>query len=188
MEPLGLLTEQLSALTSTLDDPGTDLKTMLDVLSAELTAAVPSYLGFTLTLHLDDGPVTLTTADRNLARAAQARIAFPLATAPSEDLAGTLVCYARDPGSFVALVAETRLFYGSDTQILLDDQLPGTAPVPAGIAGLDNHMVINRAIGVLISRGHSPAQAHTELLRRAAAGGFTVPTVAAQVLSGTNAP
>ena len=56
-DPFGLLTQQLGDLTITLDDPGTDLKAMLDVLSDDLTAAVPSYLGLTLTLQLDHGPL-----------------------------------------------------------------------------------------------------------------------------------
>jgi hypothetical protein len=46
--------------------------------------------------------------------------------------------------------------------------------------------VINRAIGVLISRGDSPAQAHDELRRRAAAGPNTLPEAAEQILRTTN--
>jgi hypothetical protein len=105
---------------------------------------------------------------------------------PREDPTGTPVCYARDPGSFVVLATENWLAFGTGAQILLDDQLPCTEPAqPAGISGLDNHMVINRAIGVLISRGHSPAQAHAELLRRAAMDRCSAASVAGKVLSGT---
>jgi hypothetical protein len=187
MDPFGLLTEQLGELTITLGDPGTDLKAMLDVLSDDLTAAVPSYLGLTLTLHLDQGPVTLTTVDTDLALAAGARIEFPLATMPSVDHAGTLVCYARRPGSFVALAAETGLVLRPRGQHILDDPKPSTAPTqPAGISGLGNLTVINRAIGVLISGGRSPAQAHAELLRRAGLDGRALPEVAEEVVSGTN--
>jgi hypothetical protein len=212
MDPFGLLTEQLGDLTITLDDPGTDLKAMLDVLSDDLTAAVPSYLGLTLTLHLDDGPVTLTTVDADLALGAGAWIEFPLATLASADPASTLVCYARRPGSFVALAtalnnqapaspgcvsavnlywmaAETGLVLRPGGQHMLDSPVPGAAPVqPAGISGLDSLTVINRAIGVLISGGLGPAQAHSELLRRAAVDGCALPEVAEAVVSGTNLP
>jgi hypothetical protein len=186
-EPSGLLTQQLGDLTITLDDPGTDLKAMLDVLSDDLTAAVPSYLGLTLTLQLDHGPVTLTTVDADLALAAGARIELPLATLPSADPAGTLVCYARRPGSFVALALAPVLRPGG--QRMQDCVVPGAAPIqPAGISGLDNLTVINRAIGVLISGGLGPAQADAELLRRAAVDGRALPEVAEEVVSGTNLP
>ena len=64
MDRSGLMTQQLGDLTITLDDPGTDLKATLDVLSDDLTAAVPSYLGFTLTLQLDHGSERRTNPAR----------------------------------------------------------------------------------------------------------------------------
>ncbi len=184
-DPSGFLTEQLGDLTITLDDPGTDLKAILDVLSDDLTAAVPSYLGLTLTLQLDHGTVTLTTVDADLALAAGAWIEFPLATQPSADPAGTLVCYARRPGSFVALA----LVLHPGGQHMQDCVVPRAEPIrPAGISGLDNVTVINRAIGVLISGGLAPAQADAELLRRAAVDGRALLEVAEEVVSGTNLP
>ena len=57
MDPFGRLSQQLGDLTLTLDDPGTDLKAILDVLCDDLTAAVPSFLGLTMTLNLDEGPL-----------------------------------------------------------------------------------------------------------------------------------
>ena len=39
-----------------LDDPGTDLNTILDVLVDDLSAAVSSFLGLTMTLHLSGFP------------------------------------------------------------------------------------------------------------------------------------
>ena len=39
------LTDQLDALTAALDDPGTDLQTILEVLVDDLSAAVSSFLG-----------------------------------------------------------------------------------------------------------------------------------------------
>jgi hypothetical protein len=187
-ESTGLLTQQLGDLTITLDDPGTDLKAMLDVLSDDLTAAVPSYLGLTLTLQLAHGPVTLTTVDAALALAAGARIEFPLATLPRADPAGTLVCYASRPDSFIALAAETGLVLRPGGQHMQDCVPSAAATRPAGISGLDNLTVINRAIGVLISGGLGPAQADAELVRRAAVDGRALPEVAEEVVSGMNLP
>jgi len=190
MDTCRLLTEQLGVLTLALDDPGTDLKAMLDVLSDDLVAAVPSFLGLTMTLILDDGAIALTTVDGDVTRAAGARIELALAMPRAEDDA-RLVCYARDSGSFGALAADVGLVGHSSQHVVRGggrlSSEPVTAPATApGITGLDGFAVINRAIGVLISRGDSPAQAHDELRRRAAAGPNTLPEAAEQILRTTN--
>ena len=186
MDPCRLLTEQLGVLTLALDDPGTDLKAMLDVLSDDLVAAVPSFLGLTMTLILDDGAIALTTVDGDVTRAAGARIELALAMPRAEDDA-RLVCYARDSGSFGALAADVGLVGHSGQHVVRDGGRLSSEQVTApGITGLDGFAVINRAIGVLISRGDSPAQAHDELRRRAAAGPNTLPEAAEQILRTTN--
>jgi hypothetical protein len=185
MDPFGLLTEQLGDLTLTLDDPGTDLKAMLDVLSDDLTASVPSFLGLTMTVNLDDGAIALTTVNGDLALAAGARIVVALAVPDAVDDA-SLVCYARDPGSFVAFAAGIGR---AGQHVILDGQPPSAQRSSApGISGLDSLAVINRAIGVLIYRGDSPAQAHDELRRRAAACRHTVCQAAEELMSTTNIP
>ena len=50
---------QLAALTETLDEPGADLQAMLQLLIDDLTQAVPSLLGLTLTVTRGGVPVTL---------------------------------------------------------------------------------------------------------------------------------
>ncbi|HEY4993239.1 MAG TPA: hypothetical protein VII33_14290, partial [Nakamurella sp.] len=72
------LTAQLNALTAALDDPGTDLETILDVLVDDLSAAVSSFLGLRMTLQLDGVPVTLTAMDAGLAVTAGASLTLPL--------------------------------------------------------------------------------------------------------------
>ncbi len=54
------LCRHLGALTDARDDPRTDLQAVLAVLADDLTAVVPSFLGLSMTLHLDGDPITLT--------------------------------------------------------------------------------------------------------------------------------
>jgi hypothetical protein len=183
------LTAQLGALTAALDDPGTDLETILDVLVDDLTAAVSSFLGLRMTLHQPDGcPVTLTTMGADTARTAGACLTLPLGRSTDEGPGGgTVVFYARNPGAFVDLAADLQRVHG---QVDLDGQLPssGDQPRRAGITGLAEHSVLNQAIGVLITRGHTPAEAQRELRRRAADTPHTLPEVAKHVLASTNSP
>jgi hypothetical protein len=74
---------------------------------------------------------------------------------------------------------------------VLDGDLPGTftsgPPREPGITGPAELSVIIQAIGVLITRGHTPDQALTELRRRAAVSLTSVSGVARHVLAATNA-
>jgi hypothetical protein len=149
------LSDQLGTLTAVLDDPGTDLHTVLHVLVDELSVAVSSFLGLRMTLQSEWFPVTLVAVDPDLALAAGTSLALPL---------------SRSTGA------------GAD--------LPRTSPPPAncGITGLAELSVVNQAIGVLITRGHTPAEARAELRSRTAVGLHSVTEVARHVLGSTNAP
>lgn len=184
------LAAQLGALTAALDDPGTDLKTILDVLVDDLTAAVSSFLGLKMTLQLDGCPVTLTTMDAEPPLIAGARLTLPLGQPTHDGPGGTVEFYARNPGAFVDLAADLQRVHHPDRPVHLDGRLPagGDQLHRAGITGLAEHSVVNQAIGVLITRGHTSAEAHRELRRHAADTLHTVPEVAEQVLASTNAP
>ena len=186
------LTDQLDALTAALDDPGTDLHAILDVLVDDLSAAVSSFLGLRMTLQSDWFPVTLTAIDPDLALSAGASLALPLGPAAGAGAGGTMVLYAGHPGAFVDLAADLERVPGLGGRVVLDGDLPGTsrphAPAPPGVTGLAELGVMNRAIGVLITRGHPPAEARAELRRRAAVGLTSVTEVARHVLASTNAP
>jgi len=184
------LTAQLDALTAALDDPGTDLETILDVLGDDLSAAVSSFLGLRMTLQLDGCPVTLTALDADLALTAGASLTLPLGRSTGEGPDGAVVFYARHPGAFVDLAADLQRVHDLDGQVYLDGHLPnaGDQPHRAGITGLAELSVVNQAIGVLITRGHTPAEAHAELRRRAAGSMHTVPDTARLVVASTNAP
>jgi hypothetical protein len=185
-----VLTAQLRVLTETLDDPGTDLSTILDVLVDDLSAAVPSFLGLQISLHLNGYPVVLTAIDPELALTAGSSLALPV-DPPTDGQQGTAVFYARNPGAFVDLAADTQRVHSPGCRIVLDGDLPSTSDPPPhhpGITGLADQRVINRAVGVLITRGDSPAEARTELHRRAVDTRCSLPTIARRVVASTNAP
>src|SRR6476661_7547300 len=108
MEFPASLSAQLSELTDALDDPGTDLQAILDVLIDDLTLAVPSFLGLTMTLRLAGAPVTLTAVDPATVRAVGRRCSCrwtrwpaPARTAWCCSTPGTLTrsrCWPRTPG------------------------------------------------------------------------------------------
>jgi hypothetical protein len=165
------LSAQLGALTSTLDDPGIDLEAVIATLTADVTAAVPSFLGLTMTLLLSGRPVTVTAIDADLAATAGASLQLPLDPLAGAAPGSSVVFYAGRPGAFVDLAADTRYAYGLDGDVVLDahlTSLPRAAGVHPGVNGSDEMTLINQAIGVLIARGHPPEEAHDELLTRAA--------------------
>ena len=188
--PTDALTAQLSVLTAALDDPGTDLETILEVLVDDLSAAVSSFLGLTMTLQLDGCALTLTTMDADLALTAGASLTLPVGRSTDGAPGGTVVFYARHPGAFVDLAADLHRVHDLDGDVYLDGHLPsaGDQPCRSGITGLAELSVVNQAIGVLITRGHTPAGAIAELGSRAAGTPRGVPEVAEHVLASTNAP
>ena len=165
------LNDQLSGLSEALDHAGTDLQALLEVLAKDLFAAVSSALGVTMTLQMDGVPVTLTAIDEDLALLTGASLAFPLVLPPGAGTGAHVVFYARNPGAFVDLAADIQRLQGLKGRIVLDDPLPSVSQRPprSGITGLTELSDINLAIGVLISLGHTPAEARAELHRRAAA-------------------
>lgn len=177
------LSEQLSALTDALDDPGTDLQAVLAVLVDDLRAVVPSFLGLRMTLRLGGDPITLTAIDADRETAASASLQLPL-----DELAGAgpdsvVVFYAGSPGAFVDLAVDTRRAYGLDGQVVLDSHLiPATDA--SGVTGLDDLTAINRAVGVLIDQGHHPDEANGELLRLAENDRSRIPEAARRLLDG----
>jgi|GEM_PF-963652 len=184
------LTAQLSVLTAALDDPGTDLETILEVLVDDLSAAVSSFLGLRMTMQLDGCPVTLATMDPDLAVTAGASLTLPVGQSTDEAPGCTVVFYARHPGAFVDLAADLHRVHDLDGHVYLDGRLPsaGDQTRRSGITGLAELSVVNQAIGVLITRGHTPAGAIAELGSRAAGTPRGVPEVAEHVLASTNAP
>jgi hypothetical protein len=164
------LSEQLEVLTTALADPGADLRVIIAALAADVTAAVPSFLGLSMTLLLDGRPVTVTAIDADLAAAAGASLLLPLDPLAGAAPGSSVLFYAGRPGAFVDLAADTRYAYSLDGDVVLDPHLtpqPRGRPLRPGVNGTDEITLINQAVGVLIARGHFPEEAHDELLARA---------------------
>jgi hypothetical protein len=180
------LSAQLSALSTALDDQRIDLRAVVGALAADVAAAVPSFLGLTMTLLLDGRPVTVMAVEADRAAAAGASLRLPLDPLAGAAPGSSVVFYAGRPGAFVDLAADTCYAYGLDGDVVLDGHLtppPRAVQAHPGVYGSDEMTVINQAIGVLIEHGRLPGEAHEELLRRAAQHGRCLPSVAEDLLT-----
>ena len=167
-----LLSDQLDLLSEALPD-GSDLTAILAVLTDDLVAAYPSYLGFTMTLSTNSGRFVI---DNRTADTAGSSILLP-ASSPSSD---HIVLYAADPGTFLDLAAQARALFFPDEQIILDghlDPITGSAQPT-----LTERSDIDQAIGVLIEAGFPPTEAAAELRHRAEHQGTSQHSAALAIL------
>jgi hypothetical protein len=153
-------------------DDANGLVVALTLLREDLRAAVPSALGFRVTLVQDGIGVTVTAVDSDQQVASSLRLAL-WAFLPLER--GSVVTfYAGAPGTFVELNTDFRqILRLVDGESGLDEDLPGEALRP-GVEGADDLIVVNRAVGALIEQGHSPGGAQHELVRLARSGDQTL--------------
>lgn len=188
MDYSSTLTAQLNALTTTLGNPCADLQAILDVLVDDLSASIPSFLGLTMSLPFDGFDVTINAFDPDPNRKARSSLALPLDLgATTDNPCCTVVFYACKAGALVQLAAGFQRVNGMDPRVVLDGPLPSSMP-RSGIDGLPELSAVNRAIGVLITRGYFPDEARAELRRRVCDGFDSVPDVARRVLLSTNSP
>ncbi len=78
MEIDAALAADLGILTTALDEPGTDVADSLRRLAADATAAIPTFLGLSVTVDDSDPPFTFTTFVKG-AWAGDARTSLSLA-------------------------------------------------------------------------------------------------------------
>lgn len=178
------LTTQLDVLTEALDGSGDDLRTILDVLVGDLSAGISSFAGLTITVSVDGEPVTLTAMN---SLTAAASMLLP-STAGAQT--GHVVVYAQNPGAFIDLAADAQFTLGAGGGVVVDGHLPPPTAFAAqrGLEGLADRSTINQAVGFLIGKGYPPDQAQAELVRRAAATGATVASMAGQILQTDHRP
>jgi hypothetical protein len=177
------VTDQFNGLTDALEDPGTDLQTVLAVLVDDLRAAIPSVLGLTATITQAGDAVTLTSAEPDVPAAAAASLHVPLDEVTAAGSGSTVTFYAARWGAFVDLAADIRYAYGLDGQVVIDGHLDDyvSAAGTPGVTGLAELLVINRAIGVLIGQGHQ-GNARSVLQRRADQAGISLGAAAQHIL------
>ena len=183
-----------SHLRDLVDSIGADdtLTESLEALAGHLRSAVSSYLGLRLTLVLDGWPVTMTAFSvvDGIRPATSLRLNLS-SQGPGYDSQSQIVFYGGTAGAFVDLAADIDYLHrrdraqtdgdGQHPAVMLDIDLPPVTLV-SGFTGLAEYATINRAVGLLIGRGHDPDQARATLHRGAAASGLALHLYAAQLL------
>jgi hypothetical protein len=183
------LVADLGILTAALDEPGTDVAHSLRQLAADATAAVPTFLGLSVTVARSDPPFTFTVFVDG-AGAGDVRTSLRLALSGVGDVglpAVVLVLYAGSPGTFVDLTADLACLTAQPlSDFVLDQHLP--APAERGSAtGLVEASVINQALGALIGQGYTPEQAERHLTAQGADAGLSRHAVGLRILAGLHA-
>jgi hypothetical protein len=178
------LAADLGILTGALDEPGADVLHSLHQLGVDAQAAVPTYLGLSVTVDGSDPPFTFTIFEKGAADGVRTSLQLTLPgvgdgrAAPSV----ALVLYAETPGTFVDLSADLAWLTGRPpSDFALDQHLSVPAWSDAGTS-LRAASVINQAIGVLIGRGYTPRQAHSKLDTEADGAGTDRHTTAQFIL------
>ena len=179
MDLLNALASHLRGLVDNLGTEDDSLTDSLDALASLLVAVVPSYLGFRLTLVVDEWPITLTEFPLLDGERPATSLRLNLSTQGSGfDPDSQIVLYAANPGAFVDLAADG---HGPRQAVALDIDLPPITLV-SGIVGLREFETVNQAIGMLIQRGQEPAEARATLHRDARASGLAVHRYADRLL------
>ena len=162
------LAEDLDALTEALGDPALDLRSVLKVLSDDLTAAVPTFLGLILTLDYDERDVTIMSFAARTAAFAKASLWWPLMVTGGALPRGNVVFYASAEDAFFDLAEDAGWMFIPDGQAVVDGHLPPPAGADqACVIGMSEFNEINQAIGVIVALGHTPSEANLELHRLA---------------------
>ncbi len=190
MKIAAALAADLGVLTAALDEPGTDVAHSLLQLTANATAAIPTFLGLSVTVNGCDPPFTLTTFVEGVGTG-DVRTSLRLALASVGDIgllpAVVLVLYAGLPGTFVDLAADLAWLTARPlNDFVLDQHLPATAE-QGSAPNLFEMSIINQAIGALIGQGYTPEQAERHLTAEGAHAGISRHAVALRILAGLDA-
>jgi hypothetical protein len=178
------LAADLGILTAALDEPGADVLHSLHRLGVDAQAAVPTYLGLSVTVDGSDPPFTFTTFEEGAADGVRTslRLTLPGVGDGWASPSVALILYARTPGTFVDLAADLAWLTGRPPSgFALDQHLSAPAGSDAGTS-LRAASVINQAIGVLIGRGYTTRQAHSKLDTQADGAGTDRYTTAQSIL------
>jgi hypothetical protein len=158
----------------------------IDALRSAAKEAVGSLLGLSITVTVDSQDVTLTSVDGVEQSDVGSSLQLPL-SAITPLLDGVAVLYAGKPEAFVDLAQELHRLLGRQADGLRLDENLATG-VTSGLTGVEELSKINRAIGVLIDRGHTVAESHQYLQRQANAARVRVHQAAERLLETVAAP
>jgi hypothetical protein len=180
------LAVDLGILTAALDEPGTDVAHSLHQLAADATAAIPTYLGLSVTAHGSYPPFTFTTLTDGVV-AGDVRTSLGLALPGVGDAivfpAVVLVLYAGLPGTFIDLAADLAWLTARPlSDFVLDQHLLAPAGTGTGTDLLEAS-VINQAIGALIGQDYTLHQAERHLEAQAADAGISRHAASLRILA-----
>lgn len=158
----------LSELDQDLYPLTDDLMDSVRSLKRDAALAVRSLLGLTLTLTSNSQPITLTSiADWVEPADIRSSLAIDLASSAAPGIVGEVTFYAERPNAFAELAVDlTYILPVRGSNVRLDTAL--TPDLTSGLSGLRDLSLVNRALGVLISRGHTRQSAFDQLTQRAA--------------------
>jgi hypothetical protein len=181
-----VLADDLSILTAALDEPGTDLAQTLQRLTFDATAAIPTYLGLTVTMDGTGTPFTFTTLSGGDVMGdvrTSLGLALPGVGDASVFPAVVLVLYAGLPGTFIDLAADLAWLTARPlSDFVLDQHLLAPAGTGTGTDLLEAS-VINQAIGALIGQDYTLHQAERHLEARAADAGISRHAASLRILA-----
>ena len=181
------LAADLGILTAALDEPGADLAHSLRQLTANATAAIPTFLGLSVIVDGSDPPFAFTTFVEGVGTGdvrTSLRLALPGVGDAGLLLAVVVILYAGSPGTFVDLAADLAwLTARALADFVLDQHLPA-ADERGSTASLFEVSVINQAIGALIGQGYTPDQAERHLTAESVAAGISRHAVGLRILAG----
>jgi hypothetical protein len=178
----------LGSLTDTFDNAPTNLHVELRRFGDDLAHAVASYLGLSITITGESGPVTLTMWRGTGGSAVGSSLRIPLPLICPSSPGSALILYAAAPGAFVDLGADLSFALGEPlAAFVLDAHLTPHVQRSANpeFTGLSDFSNVNRAIGVLLACGHTREQAHAALWDRAADEASRVLYTAAEAIINT---
>lgn len=191
MESSCPLSAELAVLTEALADPDVDLQEQMHRLGAVVRAAVSSFIGLRMTVVVEGYPFTVTTVDDSTDLVdVGASVSITLGAARRTSTTSSVVLYASTPGAFVDLAADAVVHRPHPGAVLVDvhlDDPEGVRPV-SGSTGWAEISIVNRAVGVLIGRGHTPEQAQSTLDTRAVSSGLGAVEIARAVVASTVPP
>jgi hypothetical protein len=203
---VGIPTALFNQLAQFANSVGLDAEILhlpLTNLVADLRAVIPSYRGLQVTILFSDQPVTLTELiPQQTDGAVTTSLQVPLSLlGPGHDEGSRIIFYASTPGAFVDLAADLGYVLKAAVRTdHLDGAASDAAPyaelpislvldgdlspdlADSGLTGLPELSSINRALGILIDRGHNAGDAYDILRLEATAAGVATHVFAARKL------
>ena len=178
------LMSEFDRVTAPVRLGGADLPDVVQCLDAAAVRAVPSLLGWSLTVRVDGANVTLTSVDPSM-RGAVVRASYriPLTASLTAGCDGGMVFYASAPYAFSRLNQEfLPAICTGRRQAGIDQDL--NPDLICGLSGIRQMSTIDRAISFLLTGGETPDRANLHLQALAGSTQTTVHQAAQALLGG----